>query len=97
MTEDLITDQLALETDGLMPPFYAVIWRYHVERRDDDNDLRDLLSGCYYGEEAGEHHVTEIGDANGWLWKRPEGLARDFKPADRAPWPHPYSKIERDY
>lgn len=79
-----MTQQALDMPDGLRPPFYTVVYRYGVKIVDEWDELGEALDYLRYGEDYGEHSVSECGDADGWLWKRGDGVL-EFLAADRAP------------
>jgi hypothetical protein len=83
----MVTEQTALDMpDGLRPPFYSFVYRYGQRIEHVENTLDLIISYAMSGEEFGEHSVDEIGDADGFLWKRGDGIR--WEVADRAPWGH---------
>lgn len=79
--------------DGLRAPFYANVWRYGVEMREDEDTLHDLLSWTLGAIDAGECFVREIGDAEGVLWSM--SSPGWWRASDRAPWPTPEEALAR--
>lgn len=69
--------------DGLSPPFYTITYRYGTPGRMEWDELSDALSFLQSGEDYGDHHAHELGDAEGWLW-RSAGLMK-FEVSERAP------------
>lgn len=71
--------------DRLRPPFYIEYYRYGVKYREEYDTLEEALGHLRAGEEFGELSAHECGDQDGWLWRRPEGVAVPFDAAERAP------------
>jgi hypothetical protein len=69
--------------DGLRPPFYTIVWRYGARIQEEHDSLREALELVRGGEDAGEHSTDEVGDADGWLWRRATKGA--FEVSERAP------------
>jgi hypothetical protein len=84
-----VSQQALPMPDGLKPPFYTVVYRYGTQIREEWDELSHAFSYLAGGEDHGEHSVSELGDAEGWLWRRGDRSLLDrrgpFEASERAP------------